>query len=144
MEDLDSIPGPGRSPGERNGSPLQYSCLENSRDRGTWWATVLRSQRVRHDRVTNTHALCPIKNKPKVSGRRICYYGGRVRSADVGLWLFSYPVWAGRICSIQVKDGVFKRLSQRCCVVCLLGRQDSYCPARNLLNNRNLRDNLVC
>ena len=48
--------------------------------------------RVRHDRVTNTHALCPIKNKPKVSGRRICYYGGRVRSADVGLWLFSYPV----------------------------------------------------
>ena len=32
--------GMGRSPGERNGSPLQYSCLENSRDRGTWWATV--------------------------------------------------------------------------------------------------------
>ena len=31
-----SIPGSGRSPGERNGNPLQYSCLENSMDRGAW------------------------------------------------------------------------------------------------------------
>ena len=30
----------GRSPGEGNGNPLQYSCLENSMDRGAWWATV--------------------------------------------------------------------------------------------------------
>ena len=29
-----------RSPGERNGNPLQYSCLENSMDEGAWWATV--------------------------------------------------------------------------------------------------------
>ena len=35
-----SIPGSGRSPGVGNGNPLQYSCLENSMDRGTWWATV--------------------------------------------------------------------------------------------------------
>ena len=34
------IPGSGRSPGEGNGSPLQYSCLENSMDGGAWWATV--------------------------------------------------------------------------------------------------------
>ena len=33
-------PGSGRSPGEGNGSPLQYSCLENPMDRGAWWATV--------------------------------------------------------------------------------------------------------
>ena len=33
------IPGSGRSPGEVNGYPLQYSCLENSMDRGTWQAT---------------------------------------------------------------------------------------------------------
>ena len=39
-ETLDSIPGLGRSPGEGNGNPLQYSCLENSMDRGAWWATV--------------------------------------------------------------------------------------------------------
>ena len=34
------IPGLGRAPGEGNGNPLQYSCLENSMDRGAWWATV--------------------------------------------------------------------------------------------------------
>ena len=38
--DPGSIPGSGRSPGEGNSYPLQYSCLENSMDRGTWWATV--------------------------------------------------------------------------------------------------------
>ena len=34
------IPVSGRSPGEGNGNPLQYSCLENSMDKGAWWATV--------------------------------------------------------------------------------------------------------
>ena len=34
------IPGSGRSPGGGNGNPLQYSCLENSMDRGAWQATV--------------------------------------------------------------------------------------------------------
>ena len=34
------IPGSGRSPGEGNGNPLQYSCLEHSMDGGAWWATV--------------------------------------------------------------------------------------------------------
>ena len=38
--DLGSIPGSGRSPGEGNGHPLQSSCLENPMDRGAWWATV--------------------------------------------------------------------------------------------------------
>ena len=38
--DLGSTPGLGRSPGEGNGYPLQYSCLENFMDRGAWWATV--------------------------------------------------------------------------------------------------------
>ena len=40
MGHLGSIPGSGRSPGEGNGNPLQYSCLENSMDGGAWWATV--------------------------------------------------------------------------------------------------------
>ena len=40
--DKGSIPGSGRSPGEGNGNPLQYSCLENSMDRGAWWAAVHR------------------------------------------------------------------------------------------------------
>ena len=38
--DLGSVPGLGWSPGEGNGNPLQYSCLENSMDRGAWQATV--------------------------------------------------------------------------------------------------------
>ena len=39
--DQDIIPRLERAPGEGNGNPSQYSCLENSMDRGTWWATVL-------------------------------------------------------------------------------------------------------
>ena len=45
--DLGLIPGLGRSPGEGNGCPLQYSWLENSMDRGAWWATahwIIKSQ----------------------------------------------------------------------------------------------------
>ena len=38
--DAGSIPGSGRAPGEGNGNPLQYSCLENPKDREAWWATV--------------------------------------------------------------------------------------------------------
>jgi len=38
--DAGSIPGSGRSPGEGNGNPLQYSCLGNPMDRGAWQATV--------------------------------------------------------------------------------------------------------
>ena len=41
--DLGSIPGLGRPPGEGNDDPLQYSCLENSIDRGVWWATSMGS-----------------------------------------------------------------------------------------------------
>ena len=40
--DMGLIPGSGRSPGEGNGYPLQYSCLENPMGRGAWWATVHR------------------------------------------------------------------------------------------------------
>ena len=40
LGDLGSIPGWGRSPGVGNGNPLQYSCLENPRDREAWQATV--------------------------------------------------------------------------------------------------------
>ena len=47
------IPGLGRSPGEGNGSPLQYSCLENPMDRGGWQVTVHGfKKRVRHDLAT--------------------------------------------------------------------------------------------
>ena len=44
--DPGSIPGLGRSPGEGNGNPLQYSCLENPMEGGTWWAKSMGLQRV--------------------------------------------------------------------------------------------------
>ena len=50
-EDLCLIPGSGRSRGERNGKSLQYSCLENPMDRGSWWATY-GIARVGHDLAT--------------------------------------------------------------------------------------------
>ena len=40
-EDPGSIPGLGRSPGEENGNPLQYSCLENPRNRGSWGGATI-------------------------------------------------------------------------------------------------------
>ena len=42
IRDVGLIPGLGRSPGETNGNPHQYSCLENPMDRGAWWPTVHR------------------------------------------------------------------------------------------------------
>ena len=54
--DVGLIPGSGRSPGEGNGNPPQYSCLGNLLDRGAWRATVQGSQRVGQKRVTkHTH-----------------------------------------------------------------------------------------
>ena len=60
--DVGSIPESGRSPGEGNGNPLQYSCLENPMDGGAWWATVheVAKSRTRLSNITLTfhfHAL---------------------------------------------------------------------------------------
>ena len=53
--DLGSILWPGRYPGEGNGNPFHYSCLENSLDGGVWGATVHELQRVGHVWATNTY-----------------------------------------------------------------------------------------
>ena len=50
--DAGSIPGSGRSPGEGNGNPFQYSCLANPINRGDWQAAVYGITRVRHDLST--------------------------------------------------------------------------------------------
>ena len=50
VQDVGSIPGLRRSPGGGRDNPLQYSCLENPMDRGSWWAIQsIGLQRVRHD-----------------------------------------------------------------------------------------------
>ena len=54
LGDPGSIPGLGRSSGEGNSTPLQYSCLENPMDRGAWRAIVHASQRVGHDQETDS------------------------------------------------------------------------------------------
>ena len=63
--DPGSIPGWVRFPGDGNGSPLQYFCLENSMDRGAWWATV-------HG-VTKRYNEC--RHEIKVSCRETCNCG---------------------------------------------------------------------
>ena len=57
--DPGSIPGWGRCPGEGNGNPCKYSCLENSMDRGAWWAILHQGQkgRTQQSPPTHTHRL---------------------------------------------------------------------------------------
>ena len=56
--DMGSVLGLGRSPGEGNGNPLQYSCLENPMDRGPWQATVYRVTKIWSQ--LNTYAILHI------------------------------------------------------------------------------------
>ena len=53
QENKGSIPESGRSPGKRNGNPLQYSCLENPMDRGSWWATAHELSDWNHDNANH-------------------------------------------------------------------------------------------
>ena len=65
--DVHSIPGLRRSPGGGHGNTLQYSCLENPRDKGAWWAAVHGgSQRVGHDWSDLAHIF-------KVYSGMVCY-----------------------------------------------------------------------
>ena len=79
--DTGSIPGWERIPGEGNGNPLQYSCLETPMNRGAWWATVHRvakswtqlkrlSMHAHHvwDMVTTTRYLNRLNNGPSKEG----------------------------------------------------------------------------
>ena len=63
LRDTGSIPGSGRSPGEGNGNPLQYSCLGNPKNRQAWWAIELGSRRVGHDwsDLAHTHAFFKLR-----------------------------------------------------------------------------------
>ena len=62
--DTGSLPGPGRSPGEGNGNPLQYSQLENPMHREAWWVTVHWGTRVGHNLETATATAKSLQSCP--------------------------------------------------------------------------------
>ena len=82
---LGSIHGSGKCPGERNGNPLQYSCLENSMDRGAWQATVHRVAKELDttERLTTTIASRHLQSCPNWSGKTV----------DPALWTMCPPAW---------------------------------------------------
>ena len=90
--DVGLIPGLGRSPGEGNGNPLQYSFLENSMDRGVWRATIHRvakSQTQLNDGV-HTHTHTHTRDCPKVSMIRCLKYfahRGCLRRVNIVIFL---------------------------------------------------------
>ena len=71
--DPDLIPGCGRSPGEGNGNPFLYSCLENPMDRGAWRVTVQGSQKVRDNWATNTFTSRSNYPKSELKSVGWCY-----------------------------------------------------------------------
>ena len=76
--DRGSVPGLGKSPGEGNGNPLQYSYLENPMDRGAWWATVqgvAKSQTRLNDFYFTGRTLSTCAHLP-VSSKRHCWISG--------------------------------------------------------------------
>ena len=94
--EVGSIPGSGRSPGGGNGYPLQYSCLENSTDRGAWWTTVHGVAKRWTRLVTKcTHTLFHRSVGLKLE---ICVTGSKPKPE--GLISFWRP--QGRICSLPL------------------------------------------
>ena len=68
------IPGSGRSPGGGHGNPLQYSCLENPKDRGAWWVTVHRVAKswTRLKQLSTAQHACqrPMSRRQEGQGQR--------------------------------------------------------------------------
>ena len=87
--DMGSIPGLGRCPGGGNGNPLLYACLENSMDRGAWWATVHGAPKTQTRLSAHTHTQhlnLLICEKPQVLysvGTPVTSARVRVRFTDI-------------------------------------------------------------
>ena len=81
--DPHSIPGLGRSPGEGNGTPLQYSCLGNLMDRGAWWSTVHgvtkeldMTERLTYTLLSWTSLMCGVRvTRAGISEKRLTQCG---------------------------------------------------------------------
>ena len=95
------IPGSGRSPGEGNGYPLQYSCLENPMDRGAWWAAV---QTGLNDYITITSQALPFLPRPAggTTRPRPLLSGLDLRLRDfLPTAAARYTVWRWPLCSAR-------------------------------------------
>ena len=139
--DLGSIPGSGRSPGEGHGNPLQYSCLENSMDRGAWWATeygVAKSWRQLGDFTFTFHFIrdwCHLTElwKLKLVYVRVMQRGlpvvTQVIQEQSGLWEqrtdFRKYVWMYHQCQILTS----REVKGMILTLALL-----HCPLRTLVN----------
>ena len=107
--DLGSIPGSGRSLGKGNGNPLQYSCLENSVDRGyTPWG-LRESDMVGHDWATNTvtfhfllHSYNSLRQKKKsLFSLRVISFHGASASECHGVWESMFEFWLSYLTSFS-------------------------------------------
>ena len=72
--ELGLIAGSGRSPGVGNGNPLQYSCLENPTDRGTWWAKAHEVAKSQTQLSTLAHKQSPEWSKFAKTRRGHCFF----------------------------------------------------------------------
>ena len=107
--DLGSIPGSGRSPGEGNGNPLQYSCLENPMDRGAWWATVhgVAESRTRLSDFTSLHFTSSSTNLNGMGNKlNNSYHGYWIATKLIILILFYIVVFL--VWMIELKLGSLK------------------------------------
>ena len=100
--DMDSIPGSGRFSGLGNGNPFQYSCLENSMDRGAWWTTVYRFAKSRtrlsdwactHIHVNMTFFLCvSVSTFPRLWGHQSSWIWGHPNDFTLTNYICSDPI----------------------------------------------------
>ena len=96
----------GRSPGEENGNPLQYSCLENPMDRGAWWPIIhgVTKSRTQLSAHTHTHTLGPLRKHfsfflfSNVGHRRGGWINGRL-SAERGCVILPCYTQPGKMTS---------------------------------------------
>ena len=95
------IPESGRSSGEGNGNPLQYSCLENLMDRGAWWATVCgiaESQtQLRDWNYATKTMLCLFISRTPLYVKEINFFCSRVEnilSSELFVFGLIYGIWA--------------------------------------------------
>ena len=103
--DLGPIPGSGRSPGERQGNPLQCSCLENPRDGGACWAAVygIAQSRTRLKRLSSSSSSYPgLRHMNHGLTLYLSFPLFRLVSGNLGRWVLAHTL---KVCKIFTKTG---------------------------------------